>query len=136
MTLNCFWRWRFSSWSLKNAECPLIAITLKFILNGRGIIVRISYISQINLFKNYSYSKVVVGDHSRGWPEGSLFRQLPTPGCSGGRYSFPWIAPLYPWSVPYNAECYARRHQVPFFECLVWLDLGWNRGLPGQWRTQ
>ena len=23
----------------------------------------------------------------------------------GGHYSFPWIAPLYPWYVPYNAEC-------------------------------
>ena len=23
----------------------------------------------------------------------------------GGRNSFPWIAPLYPWYVPYNAEC-------------------------------
>ena len=28
-----------------------------------------------------------------------------TPMCWGGRYSFPWIAPLYPWSLPYNAEC-------------------------------
>ena len=26
-----------------------------------------------------------------------------TPRCRGGRYSFPWIAPLYPWSLPYNA---------------------------------
>ena len=25
--------------------------------------------------------------------------------CQGGRYSFLWIAPLYPWSVPYNGEC-------------------------------
>ena len=25
--------------------------------------------------------------------------------CREGRYSFPWITPLYPWSVPYNAEC-------------------------------
>ena len=24
--------------------------------------------------------------------------------CSGGHYSFPWIVPLYPWSVPYNAR--------------------------------
>ena len=24
----------------------------------------------------------------------------------GGRNSIPWIAPLYPWSVPYNAEHY------------------------------
>ena len=24
--------------------------------------------------------------------------------CRGGHYSFPWIAPLYPWYVPYIAE--------------------------------
>ena len=24
--------------------------------------------------------------------------------CRGGRYSFPWIVPLYPWSLPYNTE--------------------------------
>ena len=24
--------------------------------------------------------------------------------CREGRYSFPLIAPLYPWYVPYNAE--------------------------------
>ena len=24
------------------------------------------------------------------------------PRCRGGRYSFPWIAPLYTWSFPYN----------------------------------
>ena len=23
----------------------------------------------------------------------------------GGCYSIPWIAPLYPWSLPYNSEC-------------------------------
>ena len=28
-----------------------------------------------------------------------------TPRCKGGRYSIPWIAPLYPWSLPYSAEC-------------------------------
>ena len=40
--------------------------------------------------------------------EGDLeapFSRATTPGCRRGRYSFPWIAPLYPWSVPYNAEC-------------------------------
>ena len=26
--------------------------------------------------------------------------------CRGGRYSFSWIAPLYHWSVPYNAQCW------------------------------
>ena len=25
-----------------------------------------------------------------------------TPRCRGGSYSISWIAPLYPWSVPYN----------------------------------
>ena len=28
-----------------------------------------------------------------------------TPRLRGGRYSFPWIAPLYPLSLPYNTEC-------------------------------
>ena len=28
-----------------------------------------------------------------------------TPRCSGGRHSFPWIAPLYTWYVPYIAVC-------------------------------
>ena len=28
-----------------------------------------------------------------------------TPWCRGGRYSFPWIAPLYPRYGPYIAEC-------------------------------
>ena len=28
-----------------------------------------------------------------------------TPRCKGGRYSFPWIALLYPSSLSYNAEC-------------------------------
>ena len=46
--------------------------------------------------------------------------------CRRGCYFFPWIAPLYSWYVPYNAECQARRYQVPFFESLVWRDLGLN----------
>ena len=28
-----------------------------------------------------------------------------TPRCGGGCYSFSWIAPLYPWYVPYIGEC-------------------------------
>ena len=52
----------------------------------------------------------------------------------GGRYYIPRIAPLYPWSSPYSAECLARWHQVPFFESLVWLNLGLNLGLPDYWQ--
>ena len=39
--------------------------------------------------------------------EGDLkapFSIATTLGCREGRYSIHWIAPLYPWSVPYNAE--------------------------------
>ena len=38
-----------------------------------------------------------------------------TPRCRG-RFSFPWIATLYSWYVPYIAECKARRYQVWFFK--------------------
>ena len=40
--------------------------------------------------------------------EGDLkapFSLATTPRWKGGRYSIPWIAPLYSWSLPYNAEC-------------------------------
>ena len=41
--------------------------------------------------------------------EGDLkapFSIATTPRCRGGkRYSFPWITPLYPWFLPYSAEC-------------------------------
>ena len=39
------------------------------------------------------------------------FSKATTPRYRGGRYSIPWIAPLYPWSLPYKTECKARRHQ-------------------------
>ena len=45
-----------------------------------------------------------------------LFSIAIKPRCRGGCNSFPWIAPLYLWYVPNNAECWARRHQVPFFD--------------------
>ena len=58
-----------------------------------------------------------------------------TPRCTRGHYSIPRIAPLYPWSLPYIAECWARRRQVPFFESLVSLKLRLNPGLLDHWRT-
>ena len=59
----------------------------------------------------------------RGWLA-AFFSLATIPRSKGGRYSVPWIAPVFPWSLPYNCECKARQHQVPFFESLVWLDLG------------
>ena len=57
--------------------------------------------------------------------------QLTGKRCRGGYNSFPWIATLYPWYVLYNAKCSA----IPFFEFLVWYNLGLNPGLPGHWQT-
>ena len=70
--------------------------------------------------------------------EGDLkasFSKATTPRCKGGHYSIPWIALLYPWSVPYNSKCSTRLHQLPFFEALVWLNLVLNPCNLDNWQT-
>ena len=67
----------------------------------------------IIILSNIKLATVVEGDQKAPFPIAT------TPRCKGVRYSFPWTAPLYPWYVPYIAECYARRYQVPYFESLV-----------------
>ena len=64
----------------------------------------------------------------------ALFSIATTPRCRGGLHSIPRIAPLYPWPSPYSVESWVLS-KVPFFESLVWLDLGLNSGLSGHWRT-
>ena len=49
-------------------------------------------------------SKVKLATIVEGDPK-APFSIATTPRWRGGRYSIPWIAPLYPWTVPYNAEC-------------------------------
>ena len=73
------------------------------------------------------------GDISKVGDLKAPFPIATTPKCRGGHYSFLWIVPLCPWYIPYNAECKARQHQVPFFESLVWLDMGLNPGLQAHW---
>ena len=46
----------------------------------------------------YKLATVVEGDQK------APFSIATTPRSSGGRYSFPWIALLYPRYVPYTAE--------------------------------
>ena len=75
-----------------------------------------------------------VGDWGRRRPEGSIFYSYYIK-VYVGLYSFPWIAPLYPWYLPYNAECNAKRYQVPFSESLIWINLGLNSSLPVHKRT-
>ena len=79
-------------------------------------------------------SKIKVATLVEGDPK-APFSIATTPRCRGGYNFIPWIAPLYLWSISYSAECEVRRDQVPFFESLVWLDLGLNSGLPDHWRT-
>ena len=67
---------------------------------------------------------VVKGDLKAPFPIATTLR------CWTQCYSFPWIAPLFPWYVSYIAEYWARRHQVSFFDSFVWLDLGLNRKSP------
>ena len=51
------------------------------------------------LMPNLVYTYISkVGVWSRGGPIAT------TPRCRGGRYSFPGIAPLYPWYIAYIAE--------------------------------
>ena len=45
-----------------------------------------------------------VGERSWRQPEGSLFNSFYTEVWEGC-YSFPWNALLYPWFIPYNADC-------------------------------
>ena len=79
--------------------------------------------------KSVKLANIVEGDPK------APFSIATTPRCMGGHHSFPWFAPLYPWSLPYIAECEARRHQIPFLESLVWLHLGLNQDLRSHWRT-
>ena len=81
------------------------------------------YDNRFRKMKTQNSKQLFFCDCSRGWPT-APFSVATIPRRTGGRYSFPWIAPLYPWYIPYNAECWARRHQVPFFS--LWYDSTWD----------
>ena len=67
--------------------------------------------AEVNLFiffiffwKQWQVSKSKVGDLSGGWPK-APFSIATSPRRRIERYSILWIAPLYSWTLPYNAEC-------------------------------
>ena len=64
----------------------------------------------------------------------ALFSIATTPRCRGRRYSISRIAPLYPWSSLYSAECKARRHQVPFLSLWYNSTCRLKPGLLNHWR--
>ena len=58
--------------------------------------------SNLQVYDNFK--KVKLATVVEGNPM-APFSIATTPRCRGGGYSFPWIVPLNPWSVPYNSEC-------------------------------
>ena len=56
----------------------------------------------LHLHNSVSKVKLVTVDEG---DQKAPFSIATTPRCRGGRYSFPWIASLYPLYVLYIAEC-------------------------------
>ena len=71
-----------------------ICLFFKFILKKEN-----KHVNMVFECKQVKLATVVKGDPK------APFSIATTPRCRGGRYTFPWIAPLYTWYVPYNTEC-------------------------------
>ena len=56
-------------------------------------------LQKYNCIKKMKLVSIVEGDPK------APFSLATTSRCMGECYSFPWITPLYPWLVPYNAKC-------------------------------
>ena len=77
----------------------------------------------------YIYIYIKLTDQSWRQPKDSLSNSY-----SGG--ATPFLELLQsPLTHTFYAECWGRRHQVPFLESLVWLNLELNPSLLGHWRT-
>ena len=59
----------------------------------------IYFISSSPLYVTYTHTHTHTHTHTYMAP----FSIGTIPRCRGGRYSIPWISPLYHWSIPYNA---------------------------------
>ena len=94
--------------------------------------IRLIYNVVLYIYIYIYISKVKLVTIVKGDPK-TPFSITTRPRCRRGRYFIPCIAPFYSWSLLYSAECKARRHQVPLFEYLVWLDLGIKPGFPDYW---
>ena len=76
------------------------------------------WLTVLSLSPSTLLATVVEGDQK------APFSIATTPRCRVEGYSFSWIAPLYLRYVPYIAECWARRYQVPFLK--FWYDVTWD----------
>ena len=74
-------------------------IKIKKILNIANCIIYIYIYKMLFAIFIVKLATLVEGDQK------APFSIATTPRCRGRRYSFHWIAPLYPWSLLYIAEC-------------------------------
>ena len=77
--------------------------------------------SQLYVFK-YSYLNKLA-EYSRGRPEDSIFKSYYTEVLERALLIF-LDCSTYSWSVPFNSECKARRHQVAFSS--FWYNSTWD----------
>ena len=76
-------------------KCKWKNNTVTMVINNHITVIKFD----IKLVSKVKLATIVEGDPK------APFSIATTPRCRGGRYSIPRIAPLYPWTIPYNAEC-------------------------------
>ena len=78
--------------------------------------------------KRYKYLDLVkskVGDHSRGWPEGSLFDSLRQQGVGEGATPFPGL--LHFTLDPYLIMLSVKQGGIKYHFLSLWYDSTWDR---------
>ena len=92
----------------------------------------VNMVSSLNHSLKDNISKV--GDHSQGWPEGSLFNSCYTE--VEGKCATPFSRLFHFTLDPYLIRLSVRQGGiVSFFESLVWLDLELNPSFLSHWQT-
>ena len=66
----------------------------------------------------------IVGDHSRGWPEGSLFDSLPHQGVGEGATPFP--GSLHFTLDPYLIMLSVKQERIKYHFLSLWYDSTWD----------
>ena len=87
------WRLQGCDWS----EITIVTFTLKLDF-AKKFLQNICQ-SFSTIVSKVKLATVIEGDQK------APFSIATTPKCRGGCYCFPRIAPLYPWYIPYSAEC-------------------------------
>ena len=96
--------YRWVNKSLKTNELWIYKLSSKYLVVDQknrpsGVFLFFSFFFFLLISKKVKLATVVGGESK------APFSVSNTPRRRGKRYSFSWIAPLYPWYVPYIAEC-------------------------------